>query len=640
MKLTNNSQLHSATFWEKVGIAIDSLSTVVAAIAGFLMLFTGLIITYEVFLRNFLHSPTIWVFDISGYILLWFGFLSAAYGLKEGSHISVDLLIGKMAPRVKVGLETVSYAFCLIYAFVMLIYSWEMALDAYLFKETAPTILSAPMYLVEAGMAIGSLFLVIQSLKTTIVFAHKWIYWQEEETQGALNNPWVVIPVYIALVLTVIWLYSIVPGIGLVLSMLLFLIAGVPVFTALGMVGVVGLFFLLGAQTGLPQAAAIGLKSLDSFVLLAVPLYVLVGQIMMDGGIGKELYDSCVKWVGHLPGGLGASTILACAIFAAISGSSVATAATIAMVAIPEMKRHRYESQLTYGTLAGGGTLGILIPPSAAMIIYSAITDESTGALFMGGVVPGIILTLLFAGYAVFRSIRTGLYEKMPPCSWKERFGVFKNSFWGLLTPVIIIFTIYTGICTPTEAAAVAVVYALLVSLVRKKVLPRQLNQIFLKSTRTSSMILMIVVGALQLGMITTFLQIPQGAVSLVGRLDMANWIIMVILCIIYLILGMFLEVISILLITMPIVYPIVIHMGFNGVWFGVFIVLLMEMALITPPVGLNMYVIQGVSGARMIDVIRGVLPFMLLLLIGLLLLWFVPGLAIWLPSGMGLGGL
>jgi C4-dicarboxylate transporter DctM subunit len=205
---------------------------------------------------------------------------------------------------------------------------------------------------------------------------------------------------------------------------------------------------------------------------------------------------------------------------------------------------------------------------------------------------------------------------------------------------VIIIFTIYTGICTPTEAAAVAVVYALLVSLVRKKVLPRQLNQIFLKSTRTSSMILMIVVGALQLGMITTFLQIPQGAVSLVGRLDMANWIIMVILCIIYLILGMFLEVISILLITMPIVYPIVIHMGFNGVWFGVFITLLMEMALITPPVGLNMYVIQGISGDRMIDVIRGVLPFMLLLLIGLLLLWFVPGLAIWLPSGMGLGGL
>jgi C4-dicarboxylate transporter DctM subunit len=310
------------------------------------------------------------------------------------------------------------------------------------------------------------------------------------------------------------------------------------------------------------------------------------------------------------------------------------------MVAIPEMKRHRYESQLTYGTLAAGGTLGILIPPSAAMIIYSAITDESTGALFMGGVVPGIILILLFAGYAIFRSIRTGLYEKIPPCSWKERFGVLKNSFWGLLTPVIIIFTIYTGICTPTEAAAVAVVYALLVSLVRKNILPRQLNQIFLKSTRTSSMILMIVVGALQLGMITTFLQIPQGAVSLVGRLDMANWIIMVILCIIYLILGMFLEVISILLITMPIVYPIIIYMGFNGVWFGVFIVLLMEMALITPPVGLNMYVIQGVSGARMIDVIRGVLPFMLLLLIGLLLLWFVPGLAIWLPSGMGLGGL
>ena len=374
--------------------------------------------------------------------------------------------------------------------------------------------------------------------------------------------------------------------------------------------------------------------------MLAVPLYILVGQILMESGIGKELFDVCVKWMGHLPGGMGAATIGACAIFAAISGSSVATAATIGMVAIPEMLKCRYDPQMVYGSLASGGTLGILIPPSAAMIIYSSITDESTGALFMGGVVPGIIMTLIFTVFVIAFCVRTGKYQKIAPFSWSERFSILGKSFWGLMTPVIIILTIYTGVCTPTEAAALAVFYALAISLIRGKIKLRQLNRIMAKSTRTSSMILMIVVGAMQLGIITTFLQVPQRAIALVGALDFPVWVIMTLLCLIFIILGMFLEVVSILLITMPIVHPLIIHMGFNGVWFGVFIVLLMEMAMITPPVGLNIYVIQGVANARMAEVIAGVLPFMVLLMAGVLLLWLFPQLVLWFPSTMGLGGL
>jgi C4-dicarboxylate transporter DctM subunit len=289
--------------------------------------------------------------------------------------------------------------------------------------------------------------------------------------------------------------------------------------------------------------------------------------------------------------------------------------------------------------LAAGGTLGILIPPSGSMIIYSSITNESTGALFIGGVVPGIPLAIIFALFAILVCARTGRYGKIPPYSWKERLHVFKNSFWGLLLPVIIITTIYTGVCTPTEAAAIAVVYALIVSLSRRAIKPREIHAVMAESTRSSTMILMIVVGAMLLGTITTYLQVPQHLVAMVGTLHMPNWGVMILLCIIFVILGMFLEVVSILLITMPIVYPLIIHLGFNGVWFGVFITLLMEMALITPPVGLNIYVIQGIGKASMVDVVRGIFPFMLLLLAGLLLIWFFPQLALWLPGTMGYGG-
>lgn len=198
---------------------------------------------------------------------------------------------------------------------------------------------------------------------------------------------------------------------------------------------------------------------------------------------------------------------------------------------------------------------------------------------------------------------------------------------------------IYTGVCTPTEAAAIAVVYALIVSLLRRKIKTRELPAVMAESTRSATIILMIVVGAMLLGTITTFLQVPQQVVALVGSLQVPAWVILALLCVIFVILGMFLEVVSILLITMPIVYPLIIHLGYNGVWFGVFITLLMEMALITPPVGLNIYVIQGIGNASMTDVVRGVLPFMLLLLVGLVLLYFFPQLVLWLPGTMELGG-
>ena len=480
--------------------------------------------------------------------------------------------------------------------------------------------------------------MILQALRELCKKVHSYYHLDHDFNYGALFDRYRIVTIYLLCLIFGIWLYYTSPTFGILFMLFLLLLAGVPVYTTLGVIGCLGLYFLLGAEAGLSQSAIIAVSSLDNFVILAIPMYILAGQILMSGGIGHELFEVCYKWVGHLPGGLAATTIGSCAIFAAISGSSVATAAAIGIIALPEMLKRSYDRPLSYGSLAAGGTLGIMIPPSAAMIIYSGITDESTGALFMGGIIPGVILTLFFAVYAIVFCKITGRYEKVSPFSWKERATVFRHSFWALMAPVLVIGSIYTGIATPTEAGAISVVYALIVSLGRKKIKLSQINQILAVSTRSSTMILMIVIGALLLGAITTFLQIPQFFVDWVSGFDAPRWVILFLICVMYVFLGMFLEVISILLITIPIVYPLIIHLGFNGIWFGVFIVILMEMALITPPVGLNIYVIQGISDAKMHEVIKGVLPFMLLLLFTLVLLWMFPQLIMLLPNSMGFG--
>ena len=634
------TDIRGESFWVKAGNAIDGLSNSSGTLTGYFMLFAAIITTYEVIMRHFFGMPTIWAHDISSYVLVWFSFMSAAYGLKEGTHIKVDVLANRMSPRTKIPMETISFALIFMYSLIMFIFAWQMCVDAFVHNETDATILAAPMYLVELGMVIGTFLLSLQSFRMLIVKIVTWCRGNLESGPGVLNKSGVVLPVYLILAVISIWLYIAHPAAGVIASMLLLLFAGVPVFTALGVVGAVGLLILMGPLYGLQQTAAIGLKSMNSNVLLAIPLYILCGQIMSDGGMGEELFGVATKWVGNIPGGLAVATIGACAFFAAISGSSVATAATIGIIAIPEMLKRNYEPTLVYGAVAAGGTLGILIPPSAAMIIYSVVTEESTGALFIGGIIPGIILALIFAAYAVFSCVRSGRYEKADPASWKDRFLGLKTSGWGLLTPILILVTIYTGICTPTESAAVAVIYVLFVSMFRGRIPYKQLTQTVSHSIRSSTMILMIVVGAIQVGMISTFLQLPEAAIDLVKATHASNLVIVILLCVIYFILGLFLEVVSILLITMPIVYPLILFMNLNGIWFGVFIVLLMQMALITPPVGLNVYVVQGIANAEMTDVVKGVIPFMLLILVGMVILWLFPDLATWLPGTMHLGGL
>lgn len=418
---------------------------------------------------------------------------------------------------------------------------------------------------------------------------------------------------------------------GFSLFIIFLLVIGMPVAFTLSVAGILGIIQFVDVSF-LSQVPVIAYKTLDSYVLTSVPLYILMSQIMLTGRVGSGLFELGSKWMGHLPGGLGIATIFACAIFAAISGSSVATAVTIGAMAIPEMLKRGYDRKLVVGSVAAGGTLGILIPPSIPMILYGTITDESVGKLFMSGVVPGALLTVLFICYIVFASWDK---PREPRSSHAEKMKSLRENIWGLFLPVIIIGGIYTGIFTPTEAAAVGTVYALAITFfVYRSVTIQDMPAILRATIKTSCMIFSIMIGAMLFGYILTILQVPQALMRLVTEGDLNRWIVMLGINIMLLILGCVLETVSIILITLPMLYPIIKALGFDPIWFNVVLLINMELALITPPVGMNLFVIKGISEDSSIqDIIAGAAPFAAIMVFEILLLCFVPEIATWLPS-------
>lgn len=419
---------------------------------------------------------------------------------------------------------------------------------------------------------------------------------------------------------------------GFTALLLLLLVMGLPVAFSLGMAGVAGMLLFMGGDGALAQLPIIGYKSLDDFVLTAVPLYILMSQILLTGKVGNDLFELANKWLRHLPGGLGIATVMACAVFAAITGSSVACAVTIGAIAIPEMLSRGYERSLVLGAVAAGGTLGILIPPSIPMILYGAITDESIGKLFMSGVVPGVILTILFIMIVVYRSRNLPLEAA---ASWDERISALKKSFWGLLLPVIVVGGIYTGVFTPTEAAGIGTVYSLIITFgIYRTLSLKDMPEILEDTIKTTCMIFAIMIGASLFGFVLTILDAPQALTNFVVDMQTNRWVIFVAINILLLFLGCILESVSIIFITLPILFPLIVRLGFDPIWFNVVMLINLELALITPPVGMNLFVLQGISpDSKMTQIIKGVIPFGIVMALEILLLCFFPQIATWLPS-------
>lgn len=420
--------------------------------------------------------------------------------------------------------------------------------------------------------------------------------------------------------------------VGFTLLLLILLASGLPVAFSLGLGGVAGMILFMGGDGALAQLPIIGYKSLDDFVLTAVPMYILMSQILLTGKVGNDLFELANKWLRHLPGGLGIATVMACAVFAAITGSSVACAVTIGAIAIPEMLARGYDRPLVLGAVAAGGTLGILIPPSIPMILYGAITDESIGKLFMSGVVPGVIMTLMFTAIVIYRSRNL---QREAAATWDERISALKKSIWGLFLPIIVVGGIYTGIFTPTEAAGIGTVYSLFITFCVYRTLSfKDMPGILNDTIKTTCMIFAIMIGASLFGFVLTILDAPQALTNYVAGLETSRWVVFIAINCLLLFLGCILESVSIIFITLPILFPLILSLGFDPIWFNVVMLLNLELALITPPVGMNLFVLQGISpDSKMTDIVKGVIPFGLAMFVLIFILCLFPELATWLPT-------
>lgn len=423
---------------------------------------------------------------------------------------------------------------------------------------------------------------------------------------------------------------------SLLAGLLAVLATGIPVGVGLALVGVTIGYFVIGDTSflGLPSSLFAGTTS---FLLIAIPLFILMSEVLRRGGITELLFETVTRWVGHLPGGLAVSAVLTSAIGASITGSSVANAASMAIVAVPPMLERGYERKFTYGLVAASGTLGIMIPPSIPLLLYGEITEESIGTLFIAGIIPGLLLTVMLIIYAVVHSVRGGVYKPMPKASWEETLRYTARSTPALLLPVIVVGGIYSGIFTPTEAAAIGVTYALLISIfVYRSVGFAELRLAFMDAFMTSAMILLIIAGSNVLGTVVTKLQLSQELLTFVQELDLPPWAFVAATMVLLFLLGMILEVISIIFIVLPLLHPIILSLGLDPIWYAIVFTLNMEIALITPPVGMVLYVMTGILRRPITELIQGVTPFVLVLAACLIILMAFPGLSLWLPSVLG----
>ncbi len=411
----------------------------------------------------------------------------------------------------------------------------------------------------------------------------------------------------------------------------------VPVGMAMGLVGVTGFAYLVNGDAALKIIGHTSMRTVTDYTFGVIPMFLLMGAFVSNSGMSRELFRAANSFVGHLRGGLGIATIAACAGFAAISGSSVATAATFATVAYPEMRRYNYPQSFATGVIAAGGTLGAMLPPSTVLAVYGIITEQDIGKLFIAGIIPGLLaasmdmLTVVMIGW-----LRPDFLPVAPRHSWKERLIGLRDIWAMLLLFVFVIGGLYGGLFTPTEAGGVGATGALIIGVIRGKLDRLQIRRSLLQAERTAAAVLTVLIGALLFGYFLTVTQTPQKVTALLTALGLGRYGVLALIMLMYIVLGCLMDSLAMIILTIPIIFPVIMQLGFDPIWFGVIIVMTVELGLIHPPVGMNVFVIKSVvQEVTFSTIFRGVLPFILTDLIRLVILIVFPILALWLPSRM-----
>jgi len=423
-------------------------------------------------------------------------------------------------------------------------------------------------------------------------------------------------------------------GIGVLLVLMLFRL---PIGFAMALVGFAGIIYLGSLDAAFGVMGMEPFSSVSAYGFTVLPLFILMGQFAFASGLSAKLFSLAHKWLGHLPGGLAIATIGGCAGFAAVSGSSMATAATMGSVSLPEMKKYNYAPTLATGCVAAGGTLGILIPPSSCMIVYGIITEQSISELFIAGILPGILLAVLFMlTIYIMAKANPKLGPSVPMVGLRERFMMFLSCGDLLFLFLLVMGGLYIGFFTPTEAGAVGAAGALLIGLVRRKLSLKAIGQSLIETLKTTAMVFVIIIGAMVFNRFLAITTIPFVLADSIGGLQVPPMVTVIVIFLIFLLLGCFIDVMAMMLLTMPIFFPVVLAIGIDPIWFGILVVIVSEMGLITPPVGMNVYVIKGVAeDVPLHTIFRGILPFLIPMVVCTAILMAFPQIALFLPGTM-----
>lgn len=594
--------------------------------------------------RLVFQKPLSGMIELQTFMLVFMAFFSIAYTMLKNQHVSVDLISSILPKHINSFLQSI---FSLWGAFIfgaMGLLSASRAHEAFVRQEIAD-ITRVPFWLLYGAVAVGTLLLCFALI--SMLFTHLSDLFQHLKSRAKFVLTLVVI---ITIALVTIFsadllryffgdLNSAMVGIFYTTLMMIILLFGFPVAFSMAFTGVTGLMYLIGNEVAFNVTKINTYDAVANYFFVVIPFFLLMGFLILHAGVGAKLYNAGIKVFGRLPGGLAIGTIAGCGGFAAICGESVAAAATMGSVSVPEMKKYNYDDSLATGSVAAGGTLGILIPPSIGFVVYGIITEQSIGKMFMAGIIPGIILTLGFA-LAVYVQCRINpaLGPKAPKATRSEIFwSVF--SVW----PVAVLFAvviggIYSGFLTPTEAGGIGAVGALVIAMFSPEFNRQKLFTALLEATQTSAMVFAILIGVGLLGYFVTLTDIPRNFADFLKDLEVSRYVIFVMILGLYLILGMVMNIIPMMMLTLPILFPTVLALGFDPIWFGVIMVIMMEMGQITPPIGLNVFVIHGVAkkyDVKMATIFKGIIPFVIVEVIVIFLLTLFPEIVLWLPNSM-----
>ena len=423
--------------------------------------------------------------------------------------------------------------------------------------------------------------------------------------------------------------------VGLILLVVL-LFARMWIGAAMALVGFLGYTYIMGLKPAFAVVAQIPFSTIAWYPMSTVPLFIFMGVIIFNSGVGTALYDTAYKWVGQLRGGLAMSTVLACALFAAITGVSAPAVVTMGKVAVPEMRKRNYDDKLATGSIVCAGTLAFLIPPSMAFIIYGILTETSIGLLFIAGLIPGIMLSLLFViTITLITAIRPGAGPAGPKSSIREKITSLKGTWHTLLLFLIVLGGIYGGVFTPTEAGAIGAFGAIVITAFSRRLTIKSFLESLLEAGQTTAFVFLLIIGAYILMKFLAVSRLPFMLSETVAALPFPRMAIFAGIMLLYVILGMFLDIFSAVIITIPVIFPLILALGFDPIWFGVVLVIVIEMGLVTPPVGLDVFILSGAIDVPLFTIFRGVLPFLVAMVIGIIILAIFPQIALFLPSTM-----